>query len=103
MVKIIDGKRYNTDTATEILHYWNGLSTSDFRNVSETLYITKNGNYFLCGEGGPMSKYAVSNGNTTSGSSDIIPLTKEQAFEWCESFGNAKDTEEYFSDMIEDA
>lgn len=103
MLKIIDGKRYNTETATEIAYYWNGLSDNDFRNVSETLYITKKGAYFLQGEGGPMSKYAVSNGNSTSGSSNIILLNKQEAFEWCEKYADAEAIETHFADMIEDA
>jgi len=103
MVKVIDGKRYNTDTATEIFHYWNGLSSQDFRNVSEGLYVTKKGSYFLYGSGGPMSKYAVSNENTTSGSSDIIPLSKKDAFKWCEKYADREAIETHFADMIEDA
>lgn len=103
MVKVIDGKRYNTNTATEIDHYWNGLSSNDFRNVSESLYVTKKGNFFLYGEGGPMSKYAVSNGNLTSGSTNIIPLNKEDAFKWCERYSNSEIIDQYFPDLVEDA
>lgn len=52
MKKIINGKMYNTETATELGDFWNGLSTSDFRNLSETLYRKKNGEFFLYGQGG---------------------------------------------------
>jgi len=103
MVKVIDGKRYNCDTATEVAHYWNGLSSSDFNNLSETLYITQKGNFFLYGSGGPMTKYAIHCGNNISGGSDIIPLTKEEAFKWCENRAMTEAIEKYFSDMIEDA
>jgi hypothetical protein len=103
MIKIIDGKRYNCDTATEIGHYWNGLSNSDFNHLSETLYVTKKGNYFLYGDGGAMTKYSKSNGNMSYGSSDIIPLTKDEAFEWSSNHGTAEQTEKFFSDMIDDA
>lgn len=103
MVKIIDGKRYNTETATEIAHFWNGLSTSDFRNVSETLYMTKKGGFFLAGEGGPMSKYSQSYGNMTGGGSGIIPLCKSHAYKWCEKYADSDVIETHFSDMIEDA
>ena len=58
MKQIINGKTYNTETATELGHYWNGLSDSDFRHISESLYRTKNGRYFLAGEGGPMTRYS---------------------------------------------
>lgn len=103
MVKIIDGKRYNTETATEIAHFWNGLSTQDFRNVSETLYVTKKGGFFLAGEGGPMSKYSQPCGDMTGGGSDVIPLTKDEAYQWCEKYADSDVIEQYFSDMIDDA
>lgn len=43
MKKIINGKMYNTETATKLGDFWNGLSKSDFRQLSETLYRKKNG------------------------------------------------------------
>lgn len=56
MKKIINGKMYNTETATELGNFWNGLSTNDFRNLSETLYRKKNGEFFLYGQGGAMTE-----------------------------------------------
>ena len=103
MIKTIDGKRYNTDTAEMVCDYWNGLAGSDFNNLSETLYITKKGNFFLYGTGGPMTKYSVSCGNMQSGGEDITPLTKEQAFKWCEKHNCNNAIDQYFPDMIEDA
>ena len=103
MKRIIDGKVYNTDTATEVAHFWNGLGGSDFRNVRESLYVTKKGNWFLCGSGGPMSKYAVSNGNTTSEGSDILPISKADAMRWLESYDETEAIEKYFQDNIEEA
>jgi hypothetical protein len=103
MIKIIDGKRYNCDTATELGHYWNGLSNSDFRHLSETLYVTKKGNYFLYGSGGAMTKYSKSCGNASCGGKDIVPLTKKEAFEWCCNYSTAEQTEKLFPDMIDDA
>jgi hypothetical protein len=103
MIKIIDGKRYNCDTATELEHYCNGLSKTDFNYLSETLYVTKKGNYFLYGSGGPKTKYSKSCGTASCGSRDIIPLTKKEAFEWCCDFCTAEQTEKLFPDMIDDA
>jgi hypothetical protein len=103
MVKVINGKRYNCDTAIEVAHRWNGLSSSDFNNLSETLYITQKGNFFLYGSGGPMTKYAIHVGDNISDGSDIISLTKEEAFEWCEEHSMTEAIEKYFPDMIEDA
>ena len=84
MKKVISGRLYNTATATLIADF-SYSNSSDFNHVEEGLYKTKKGSYFLAGSGGPMSKYAVSLGNNaTGGSSDIIPLSDDEAREWCE-------------------
>jgi hypothetical protein len=82
--KVIEGKVYNTETADLIADagYSNG---GDFQYWYEELYITQKGQFFLYGEGGPMSRYGRSVGNnTTSGSSNIQLYSKEEAFQWCE-------------------
>lgn len=85
MKRIINGKLYNTRTATELGSYWNHLPSNDFRHLEETLYRSPKGALFLAGSGGPMTEYAEGDGNTTWGSSRIIPLTIEEAFEWAEA------------------
>jgi hypothetical protein len=84
MEKIIDGKRYNTKTAIEVGYWCNGLGNSDFRNCDETLYRTKNGNYFLYGEGGGLTRWAKSNGNTSWGSSGVVAMPPADALAWFE-------------------
>ena len=84
MKKIIDGKMYNTETATELGEFWNGLSTNDFSNLSETLYRKKNGEFFLYGQGGAMTEYSQPVGDMAGGGEKIIPFTKEQARNWAE-------------------
>ena len=84
MIKIIDGKRYNTETATKLGHWWNGYSCTDFYTCSETLYQTKKGQFFLYGESGPMGKYSRSVGNMTSGGEGIYLLSESDASQWCE-------------------
>ena len=104
MKQIISGKTYDTETATEIGNYCNGLGGRDLRNVSESLHITKKGNYFLAGEGGPMSKYAEPCGNMTCGGSGIEHFTKKDALLWCETHDiDADIIEKYFGDIIEEA
>lgn len=83
MKKIIDGKTYNTDTATELGNYRN--NPGNFSFVDESLYRTKKGAYFLAGKGGPMSKYAQSCGlNEWCGGSDIHPISEQEARRWLE-------------------
>jgi len=104
MERIINGRRYNTETAQEIGSYWNELGPRDFNRIEETLYITARGNFFLAGSGGCMSKYAVAVGNDTSGSERITPLSRQEAFEWCQEFlSDPAEYQEYFSDLIKDA
>jgi len=50
-----------------------------------------------------MTKYAVHDGNMTSGSSKIIPISKDEAREWLELWDETDVLEEYFFDSIEDA
>lgn len=103
MKKLIDGKVYNTDTATPIGTWSNNLSTRDFRNETATLYVTKKGAFFVAGESGPMGSFAYSVGNMTSGGEGLFALTKEEALEWAERHLDLEDYEEFFSDMIEEA
>lgn len=103
MVKIINRKKYDTETA-ELLHAWNnGIFDNDFRSCSEDLCRTKNGAFFLHGSGGPMSEYAVSYGNTTSGGQDIRPLSQQEAIDWLEGHDGEDAIIEHFSDQIEEA
>ena len=104
MKKIINSKKYDTQTA-DVIHEWdNGIYGNDFRSCEETLYKTKNGAYFLHGQGGAMSKYAEPCGNNSvGGGSDIIPMEKEEAFQWlCEHDGEDP-AEVEFPDMIQEA
>jgi len=105
MKAIITGIRYDTEKATEIGGYSNGLSYSDFSHWEATLYTTpRSGRYFLSGSGGPMSRYSETIGqNEWSGGSRIDPLTKEQAFEWAQECLDPDTVERHFSDMVEDA
>ena len=85
MKMIINGKTYNTDTATMLGEWSNGYPQSDFRYCEETLYKKKTGEFFLYGDGGPMSKYSRCCGNDYSYGSAIIPLLEEDAKEWAEA------------------
>ncbi len=101
MKKIINGKKYDTDTA-KFLGYWtNGLG-GDFRHVREELYRKKTGEYFLYGLGGPMSKYAscVSQ-NCWGGGEQITPLTEEKAKKWAEMHLSVDEYEAIFGDVEE--
>lgn len=101
MKKIINNKLYDTETARKI-DYYQYSNASDWFYVYEALYKKRTGEYFLYGEGGAMSKYSVSCGNRQySGSSEIIPLSKEEAKEWAVENMDADDFMEEFGEVEE--
>lgn len=82
--KVINRKVYDTETASLIAEV-SFSYPGDFQYWSESLYRTTDKTYFLAGEGGPMSHYAKSIGNnTTTGGSNIRPLSTSEAIDWCE-------------------
>jgi hypothetical protein len=103
MKQIINHKRYDTKTATEIAAYSNGRSPTDFGHVHETLYRTTKGAYFLCGQGGANSKYAESSYGCTSEGSRLVPLTPDEASAWLEEGGKTAELEREFPEQIQDA
>ncbi len=109
MKKVVEGKRYDTETAVRVGEADNlghGVdSISDFGFWKATLYKTpKAGAYFLAGQGGPMSRFGRASGvNTWSGGSDILPLSDDDAMAWAEKHLDVGTVEYYFSDRIQDA
>lgn len=59
MRAVIDGKRYDTETAVLVAEWHNGRNISDFNHCDESLYRTKRGSWFIAGSGGANSAYAV--------------------------------------------
>lgn len=103
MIRIIDGKRYNTDKADVVAGRSTGYS-GDFDRVHERLYRTKKGNWFLAGEGGARSRYAQRiDANSSSGGEGLFPLHPESARAWLESNGETAAIEKYFESDLEDA
>lgn len=102
--KTIKGLTYNTDTATELAHHSSGHAISDFACWSETLYRTTKGNYFLYGEGGPLSRFSQPSGNNAStGGDEIRPLFEDEALEWAELRGEEETIEKYFAHLTSEA
>lgn len=100
MKRIINGKKYDTETATLIDDY-QVSNPSDFNYVYEALYLKKTGEYFLYGEGGANSKYRKNIAlNEWSGGEKITPLTEEEAKAWVEAYNNA-DYEDIFGEVEE--
>lgn len=102
MKKIIGGKRYDTETA----HFCGSDQYGgprDFHYWREELYRKTTGEFFLHGEGGAMSKYAISAGqNEWSGGEKIIPLSPAKAKEWAEEHLSGEEYEAVFGPVEDD-
>ncbi len=98
--KVIDGKVYNTETAKLIDSWSNGLGPGNFRNAREELYKTKKGAWFICGEGGALSRWSESYADGQGPGEDIIALSSDEAKGWLENHSSADIYEEHF-DSIE--
>lgn len=103
MKKIINGLKYDTSTAKYIGETGYG-QPGDFSRWTESLYRKpKTGEYFLYGEGGPMSRYSKETGqNEWSGGARIIPLDYEAARKWAEEALDGDDYEHEFGAVDED-
>lgn len=103
MKKIINGRVYDTEKAKELGTYANAGSWRDFSHLEETLYRKKTGEFFLFGEGGPMTRYAEAEGqNSWSGGRRIMPMSYDEAREWAEKYLDADDYEAIFGEIVED-
>lgn len=104
MKKIINNKVYDTETAQEMGSWANTWDTRDFHRVAETLYRKRTGEYFLHGEGGPMTQYARTVGqNEWSSGERIMPLTLSEAKAWAEEHLDGDEYETIFGIPDEDA
>lgn len=108
MIKVINGKRYNTETADMVFRYWNGMPQSDFRYRYKDLYRTRNGAWFIHHDGGAMTDMAVSVGGNGSGwSEEIEPVSEDDAFGFLQAHSDDPDAlaaiDKHFADRVQDA
>jgi hypothetical protein len=102
MIKIIDGTRYNTDTAMLVARHDSGNPASA-SSYTEELYLTPKGAWFLAGRGGPPSRYGEEVGGILQCGSTIIPMSPSEARGWLEEHDEVKALEEHFGQVIVDA
>lgn len=102
MKKIINGKVYDTETATRAAEWSNNLGYSDFNWREEALYRKKTGEFFLHGAGGPHTNYAERVGNMWGDGEKIMPMTYSEAQEWAEKHLDGDEYEEIFGIVVED-
>lgn len=108
MITVINGKRYNTETATLVYEHWNGAYRTDFRFRSKALYLTAKGAWFLHHVGGALSDMSVPVGNNGRGGSERIePIDADDAFGFLEAHSDDEKSQaaidKYFADRVIDA
>ena len=103
MKRIIDGKRYNTETAHRVGSVGSAtINVSDFGYWEADLYRTPRGRWFLAGKGGPMTMFSrPDGGGMTSGGSGLIPISDTEAQEYLEDVEAMDALERFFA--IEEA
>lgn len=101
MMKIIDGKRYNTATAADICYHGNNYGKSDFNCIDMRLYRTKKGAWFVSGWGGAATRYACKCGDSWGGQYTIVPISAAEAQSIMEEDGAFEEIEKHFE--VEDA
>lgn len=109
MRKVIDGYHYNTENAKligSVSNLGHGVdSTTDFGFWSASLYRTpQSGRYFVHGEGGAMTRWAQASGrNSWTGGEDLVPMSRDDAFEWAQAHLETDEVMAEFGDLVEDA
>jgi hypothetical protein len=102
MKKIINGFRWDTETADKVCDISEGYA-GDFRRIDAALYRTRRAKkFFIAGEGGPMTMFAKSEGqNNWTGGSGIIPIGDDEAREYAEKYATVEQIEKFFT--VQDA
>jgi hypothetical protein len=107
MKEIIDGQLFDTDGdgVETIAIYKPVADRGDFNFLREELCKTESGRYFIAGEGGPRTDYRTQVGTGEySGSSEIRPVSEDEAFRWMQSNGIVAETIlDEFGDRVEEA
>lgn len=101
MKRIIEGRVYNTETATYVASYSNGYGTGDFCAIEEKIYIKRTGEWFLDGSGGAMTKYAEWEDDGCYGGRELIPFTDDEAKEWLSKHNFVDEYIKYFGEPEE--
>ena len=92
MRKVINGKVYDTETATLVGHWSNGRSGGDY--ISVDLYRKKTGEYFSAKQAG---EYV----SDLFYSEQVAPMGYDQAREWAEEHLEAEEYEQEFGTPAE--
>ena len=85
MRTIIDGVQYDTEAAIKMHEYYNGRFYTHLEYISESLYRTTKGEFFISGTGGALTPYGKHGESGPQGSSQIRPISLSAALVWAKS------------------
>lgn len=103
MRALIDGLRYDTQSAEEVARATSPRDDTDLCYYDEGLYLSPNGTWFLAGRGNAGTKYASPMGHYLGSGERIIPLRPHDARAWLEFYGLLDLLEACFPDAVRDA
>lgn len=98
--RIINGKKYDPDTAQKLARFTSRSNPTDFRYYEESLYMKKNGEYFLVGIGNKESLYADETQEFGRGI-EVKPFTLDEAKQWAEKHLGIETYEKLFGETPE--
>ena len=101
MKKIINGKKYDPETAVLICRHDNCRTWTDFYFYEECLYKKKTGEFFIHEKGGAASCVAEMHDGYSSGGSRINPISEAEAMDFVEKDGTTEDYESLFGEVEE--
>lgn len=97
MQKIIDGKRYNTETAHIVGYTTNGYEPDNFNYIERALFRKNTGEYFLYTYGGANTEYSQRVGlQSWQGGEVIEPIDYNEAVKFAEKNLTVEEYEEEF-------
>lgn len=77
MKRIIDGRSFDTETATHIVELHCSANCTDFAYHDTSLYRSPKGQFFIAGEGGAMSMWSQPVGNNGRGGGSGMRLVDD--------------------------
>lgn len=101
MKKIINGRLYDTETAKELAAVDNGYGVGNAFYSKTALFQKKTGEYFIYGEGGPMSEYGDSVGYNRTWGCRFEPVDEFDAQKWVEKNCDGDTYIDLFGDVDE--
>lgn len=103
MKKIINGKKYDTETARECFQYQHGNTYVDREHAyTEVLYRKRTGEFFLHGWGGRLSKYGrLDERRCLYSVEEILPMSETEAKVWAECHMDGDEYETLFGEVEE--